>query len=235
MRLLPLARAAALLIASTVCGCFVDAANGAPEEPNSVQPIAYTDLIVRPQNRADFDFAKIDARARVASISSGALAFGVRVIDDDTHTVFRFSGTDLHPTVVVELSEEEPLHRVSSVFDSEENIQLDVFLVNQLPKNLAQMQGAAVTCMKDPPQPNEAAADFVTTNARYVIYRWTRLKPSKSPFCVAEVRAFSSVRREQIPPTFADNEIHFTNETKVDFSNKLGTIADPPSLNVVSP
>ena len=234
MRFLPVVLAATLLLVGMAVGPVTDA-RGASEENNSVQPSAYSTVVVRPSNTVDFDLAKWQAQARIVSVSSGALAFSVRLIDNDPQTSFRFSSDDLHPTVVVELSGQEPIHRVSAIFQADENATLDVYLLSQLPKNLGRLDGAPIACSVNPNHPNESAADFAATNARYVVFRWTRKKPTHTPFSVAEVNAFSSVRAEQIPPTFAENDIHFVNETKIDFSNKLGTLADPPSVNVVSP
>ena len=158
------------------------------------------------------------------------------MIDNDQRTVFRFSGHDLHPTIIVELAEREPIHRAGALFDSQENAKLDIYLLDQLPKNLGTLDGAQpLKCSINKIDTREAAADFEPTNARYIVYRWTREKKTKSPFQVAEVTALSSVAPEQIPPLFAENEMHFTSETGTDFSNKLGTLADPPSVAVVSP
>ena len=237
MRLLPLARAAALLSISIVCGLGLFAcAVSAAEKADSVEPGAYAALTVRPDNKVEFDLAKLESRARIVSVSSGAIAFGVRMIDNDPQTVFRFSGGDLHPTLILELANNEPLDRISSLFEAEKNVKLDVYLLNQLPKGIRNFEGAQLlNCIIDQGRPNQAAVDFQPANARYVIFRWTREKATRSPFCVAEVSVFSRVSADQIAPIFAENEIHFTNETTVDFSNQLGTMADPPVVSVVSP
>lgn len=234
MRLLPLARATALLVMSIVWGVFNRGVSAA-ETTDSVQPAAYATLTVRPDNKVQFDLAKLESRARIVSVSSGAIAFSVRLIDNDPKSVFRFSGTDLHPTLIVELANNEPLDRVSSLFEPEENVKLDVYLLNQLPKGIHNFEGAQfLNCIIDQGRPNQAAVDFQPTSARYVVFRWTREKATRSPFCVAEVSAFSRVSADQIAPIFVENEIRFTNESKIDFSNQLGVIADPPSVAVVS-
>lgn len=235
MRLLPLARATALLCASIGAGLTARVVPAA-EATDSIQAVAYNTVTVRPTSRVECDLAKLQARARVIWVSSGAIAFSVRAIDDDAKTVFRFSGSDLHPTLILELADSEPLDGVSALFDPEEGSKLEVFLTNQLPKQVDQSGvGQSLLCLTDPRNPNQSGAEFAATNARYVIFRWTRTKATKSPFGVAEVSVFSKVSSEHIQLPFAETEIHFTNESKVDFSNQLGTIADPPSIAVVSP
>jgi hypothetical protein len=235
MRLLPLAQGYALLIMSITTTALAEQVL-AGDQNTVFEPVVYATAAVRPDARVASDSAKLQARARIVYVSSGPIAFSVRMIDNDLRTVFRFSGRDLHPTIIVELAEHELLHRVSAVFDPEEKVKLDVYLINELPKNLGNLDGAQpLTCSIDQTPPVEAAADFAPANARYVVYRWTRDKATKSPFRVAEVSALSSVSPEQIPPAFAENEMHFPGETAIDFSNKLGTLADPPTIAVVSP
>jgi hypothetical protein len=235
MRLLPKSLSRVLLVTSIATVLFTKPALAA-ESTDAVQPVAYTTLTVPPNKAVEYDLAKLDARARIVYVSSGAIAFTVRMIDNDLKTGFRFPGHDLHPTIIVELAEHEPIHRVGAFFASEENTKLDVYLLDQLPKNLGNLDGAQpLNCSIGHADPREAAVDFEPTNVRYVVYRWTREKKTKSPFQVAEVSALSSVAPEKIPPVFAENEMHFTNETNIDFSNKLGTLADPPSVAVVSP
>jgi hypothetical protein len=235
MRLLPKSLGRALLVTS-IATVLVPKPALAAEPTDAVQPAAYTTLTVRPNKTVEYDLAKLQARGQIVYVSSGANAFAVRMIDNDRRTVFRFPGHDLHPTIIVELAEHEPIHRIGAVFDSEQNAKLDVYLINELPKNLGNLDGAQpLSCSIDQAHPNEAGIGFAPTNVRYVVYRWTREKKTKSPFQVAEVSALSSVAPEEIPPIFAESEIHFASETKIDLSNKLGTLADPPSVAVVSP
>jgi hypothetical protein len=220
---------------STAGGFFADAI-AASDETDSVQKTAHATVVVRPQHRVEFDLAKWQALGRIVYVSSGASAFGIRMIDSDSKTVFRFAGADLHPTVIVELAENKPVDGVAALFDRDENVKLDVYLLNQLPKGLANLSHEdSIKCSIDFGELARAGSDFAATTARYVVFRWTRAKPTKSPFCVAELSAFSGVRPNDIPPTLADNGIHFASETNVDISNKLGTLADPPSVKVVSP
>src|SRR5579864_709610 len=214
MRLLPKSLGRAVLAMSVAMALTTKPAL-ATEPTDAVQPIAYTALTVRPNNRVEYDLAKLDAKGRVTYVSSGANAFAVRLIDNDRRTVFRFPGRDLHPTIIVALAEHEPIHRVGAIFDPEQNAKLDVYLINELPKNLGNLDGAQpLSCPTDQAHPNEAGIDFAPTNTRYVVYRWTREKKTESPFQVAEVSALSSVAPEEIPPLFADSEVHFASETK---------------------
>ena len=235
MRLFPIVGAVGLLFSGLLGVPFSHAATVAADDTASIEPVVYAGLTIRPRT-VDFDLAKWQSRGRVVAVSSGAVGLGLRMIDNDSKTVFRFSGNDLHPTVVIELADNAPVHRVTALFEADENILLDAYLLNQLPKTLDKLGGAhLVNCTIDPGNPNQATADFEPINARYVVFRWTRLRTSKTPFCVAEVDAFSSVRAETIPPIFAENDVHITGETSIDFSNKLGVLADPPSVNEVSP
>src|SRR5436305_15113798 len=80
----------------------------------------------------EFDWAKLQARARIAYTSSGPKILRSRMIDDDLQTEFRFSESDNAPLVILELSQSAQLHRVSTVFKAEDT-RVDVILMNKLP------------------------------------------------------------------------------------------------------
>jgi hypothetical protein len=63
-----------------------------------------------------FGLAELYASSRIVYISSGAPGFAPRMIDENPETAFRFSATDPHPTVVVELTAEERSHRVTVLY-----------------------------------------------------------------------------------------------------------------------
>lgn len=231
MSLFSIARAAALLLTSTAW--IVSSDTTLAESNDSAQAPAYTPVVVRPQTDLEYDVAKWQSQARVVSVSSGAIAFSLRLIDSDAKTFYRFAGNDLHPTVVVELPSQEPVDRVSAIFQKDENTKLDVYLLANLPEHFDRMSDAPIACTVDPAHPDEAGAVISTMNARYAVFRWTRSKSTQKPFSVAEVSVFGRVRPDQLPLPLAD--VHFSNETKVDFSNKLGALADPPSVNPISP
>src|SRR4029077_1858554 len=98
-------------------------------------------VMVRGADVREFDWAKLQARARIAYTSSGPKTLSARMIDNDLQTVFRFSESDKSPTVIVELAKSTQLHRVSAVFRAED-ARLDVFLLNELPKDIADLQFA---------------------------------------------------------------------------------------------
>ena len=73
---------------------------------------AWSDRI---EDTLNFNFANLYAKAQVVFVSSGPPAEAKRMIDDDTTTAFQFAPSDPRPTVVVELSGGERLHRVALV------------------------------------------------------------------------------------------------------------------------
>jgi len=61
-------------------------------------------VMVRSSEFREFDCAKLEAKARVAYVSSGPGTQSGRMIDKDLQTAFRFSASNTSPTVIVELS-----------------------------------------------------------------------------------------------------------------------------------
>ncbi len=221
MRHLPADRC--YLVAAIILACLLLRipcvfGTGPTETPNDV---VHTTLSVRPEGTADLDLAKLYAGARVVYVSSGAIAFAARMIDD-TRRAFRFSGSDLHPTAIIELAQSQQLHRVSVAYPTK-GTRLDVYLLNELPKHggdlLAQKPIASIV---DPPDRGETAVDLAPTLARYVALQWTRNKATSEPFEVAGISALSVVPREQNPAAFAD-------------LSKLTPPTDPPTIPSVSP
>ncbi|HXX41349.1 MAG TPA: hypothetical protein VEI58_03690 [Chthoniobacterales bacterium] len=203
---------------------------------DTTQPVAYRTITVKPDNGVEFDLSKLRARARVVYVSSGAIAFTGRMIDDDLRTVFHFSGADLHPTAIVELARSESVHHVDSVFNAEDNAKLDVYLLSVLPKQPGDLSGGIpLACSIDQTDVARAAIDFAPTSARYVAFRWTRVKSSEVPFNVADVSVLASLPEDRLPFVFPQAEVHLLGETGPDFSNKLGTLADPPTISTISP
>ena len=156
------------------------------------KPAAVFSSTVAASDAPELDLAKLHARARVIYVSSGAQAYTVRMIDSDTRTAFRFSGSDLYPTVIVELAHNEKLHRVSAAFPAEAT-RLDVYLTNQLPKDRGDFRFLKpVASVVDFDGDGKAVADFAPQDARYVALRWTRRSGSQ-PFKVTEISAFGGV------------------------------------------
>jgi len=182
--------------------------------------VVHTTLSVRPDGTVDLDWTKLYARARVVYVSSGAIAFAARVIDGDVRTAFRFSGSDLHPTVIIELAQSQQLHRVSAAYQTR-GARLDVYLLNELPKDPDDLR--ALEPIGSIADGNQTAVGFAATGARYVALRWTREQSDNGPFKVSEISAFGVVPQEQVALVLPD------------FSNTLETPVDVPTIRSVSP
>jgi hypothetical protein len=197
----------------------------------------------RLEDVVNFNFANIYASARVVFVSSGAGATAHRMIDDDTTTGFTFAPSDSRPTAIIELAGIERLHRVSTLHKMQAGT-LDVYVMNKLAADPADLSEAKLIASVDDNDGNgKAAVEFNPRGARYVAFRWTPAEPNRTEgFQVAEVNAFgdaplSFLTTTEAPELFATNESlpPITGETSTDFSNKLGTLADPPVLAQVSP
>jgi hypothetical protein len=186
------------------------------------------------KNTLNFNVANQYARARVAYVSSGVRSLSGRMIDDDAATAFRFSESDRHPTIILELAETCPVRRVSAVYQSGAD-QFDVYLLNELPNDPANLRDTKpVGSIK--PVGGGAAVDFDIKNAHYVALRWTREKTRMGSFEVSEVGAFGIASvcvldLEQVPTTLATTGLQLPGESGLDFSNSLGTLADPPVMS----
>ena len=197
----------------------------------------------RIEDMLNFNFANLYAKGRVVFVSSGAFVAAQRMIDDDTMSAFRFAASDPHPTVIVELAEWERLHRVSALYKMQAG-QLDVYLLNELGENPGDLSGAKyVSSVTDRNAEGKAAVNFSPQGARYVALRWTSSKPEDTHgFEVAEINAFGDMPLAMlntiaVPDIYASNStaMHFPGESGPDFSNSLGTLANPPVLPIVSP
>jgi hypothetical protein len=186
----------------------------------------------RLEDMLNFNFANLYARARVVFVSSGAKEFARRMIDDDAVTSFQFAPADPHPTVVVELAENERLHRVSTLYKMQAG-RMDVFLLQELGANPGDLSGLTpVASVTDEIGGGKAAVDFDPAGARYVALRWTPAeKSSRKSFEVAEVSAFGDMplamlSTSEMPDIYADNSLGLMSPPLV---------TQPPVLPVVSP
>jgi hypothetical protein len=191
----------------------------------------------------NFNFANSYARAHVVYVSSGSPLSAKRMIDDDTVTSFHFSKTDPHPTVIVELADREQLHRVSALYKMQAG-RLDVYLADELLNDPGDLRDLTPIASVTDPGNGKAAVNFNPHSARYVALRWT---PDSSQnynddFELAEINAFGDVplsilQTTEGGPLYASNSYlqPTPGESGPDFSNKLGTLADPPSISEVSP
>jgi len=146
------------------------------------------------------------------------------MIDNDLQTAFQFSDSDKSPTVIVELAKNAQLHRVSTVFKAED-ARLDLILLKELPKDLADLQFAKpdASILDLPDERGMVTVDFSVSSARYVVLRWKRNK-WREPFTVAEISAFSNEPADLI----SDMQV---------IANESPTFAatEPPPIPVVSP
>jgi hypothetical protein len=190
----------------------------------------------------NFNFANSYAHAHVVYVSSGSPLAAKRMIDDDTVTSFNFSKTDPHPTVIVELVDREQLHRVSALYKMQVG-RLDVFLANELPNDPGDLHDLTPIASVTDPGNGKAAVNFNPHGARYVALRWTPDSSQKSNdnFELAEINAFGdvplSILQTTGTPLYASNSSMppTPGEGGPDFSNRLGTLADPPSISEISP
>ncbi len=137
------------------------------------------------------DMAKAQAGGQVAFVTSGQRPAVFHAIDDDRRTIFRFSESDAHPTLIIKLNETRPVSRVSLV-PASETLQVNVYLLNELPQKASDLDALKpLTSIVNLVVGREAAAEFAPQNARYVALRWIVAGPSAGPVKVAEVSAFA--------------------------------------------
>ena len=190
----------------------------------------------------NFNFANSYAHAHVVYVSSGSPLSAKRMIDDDTVTSFNFSKTDPHPTVIVELADREQLHRISALYKMQSG-RLDVYLANELTDDPGDLRDLTPIATVTDPGNGKAAVNFNPHGARYVALRWTPDSSQKSNdnFELAEINAFGdvplSILQTTGTPLYASNSSMppTPGEGGPDFSNRLGTLADPPSISEISP
>jgi hypothetical protein len=215
--------------------------HGFAQRSNTGIRTASTFATRRLEDMLNFNFANVYARARVVFVSSGVSETARRMIDDDTTTAFRFAASDPNPTTVVELADTERLHRVSALYKMQDG-RMDVYLLNKLASDPSDLRGGKlVASVADQSGSGKAAVQFDPQGARYVAFRWTPAAGAiGNGFEVAEVNAFGDMPLALLntyaaPELYASNELDFPTDRGVDFSNKLGTLADPPVLQQVSP
>ena len=193
--------------------------------PEATEITAAARVTVRGSEVREFDWAKSQARARIAYTSSGPRTSSGRMIDNDLQTLFQFSESDQSPTVIIELAKSTELHRVSAVFKAED-AELGVYLLNEFPKNPSDLGFAKpdASIVSLPNQHGMATLDVSVSSARYVVLRWKR-KRSDEPFSVAEISAFSNAPADLV----SDGDPHL--------ADNAHTFAAPelPQVGVVSP
>ena len=207
---------------TVLLACALTATRGfsAPESTDTTA----TRVTVRGTEVREFDWAKQRARARIAYVSSGPKTLDTRMIDNDLQTSFQFSESDKSPMVIVQLSKTAQLHKVSTVFKAED-VQLDVIMLDKLPKDLNDLQFAKadVSRVDLPDERGLITADFAVNSARYVVFRWKRNK-SQDPFTVAEISAFSNEPSDWT----SDADVHLADNSKTFITTA------PPTVGVIS-
>jgi hypothetical protein len=183
---------------------------------------------------AEFDWAKAKAGARVVLVSPGAKAFDAWTTDDESQTIFRFSASDPHPTVIIELAKTQSLHRVNASFQAK-NAQLDIFLLNEVPKNVGDLGFVKpFASSNDSATSGKTTFSFAPSSAHYVALRWT-LQDSGKTFEVSNISAFSTEQTQ--PPTilFAGGQALFSADGTHDSGSESGAPLEPPVIAAVSP
>jgi hypothetical protein len=199
----------------------------------------------RPADRVNFNFANAYARAHVRFVSSGVVVDSGKMIDDDPITAYTFSFSDPHPTVVVELSAVQRLHRVSAIYDMHAG-RLDVYALNKLTGDVENFDGLKpIASVVDHAGEGKASVDFNPQGAHYIALRWTpeNSRAQHESFRIAEINAFGNVPLAlldmNMPPQLFANSGGFSTgrpgDGAPDLSNTLGTLAVPPTLPPVSP
>jgi hypothetical protein len=145
---------------------FADRQRGAVRVTNSAATRRLEDML-------NFNFANLYAQAHIVFVSSGIKENARRMIDDNVVTAFEFAPADPHPTVIVELSDRERLHRVSAVYKMEKG-RMDVFLLHDLGTDPGDLSAASpIASTTDTDGDGKSAVDFDPHGARYVALRWT--------------------------------------------------------------
>jgi hypothetical protein len=176
-------------------------------------------------NGDEVDLAKAQTGADIVFISSGMRAAVLRAIDDDRRTVFQFAESDPHPTLVVRLFGNNPIHRVSVVAGSETE-KVDVYLLGQIPRDASELNKInPIGSIVDLAVAKESALEFAPQIAHYVALRWTFSKnPPQRAIALAELSAFGQggVDANAITLAAADPP-------------PPDPVQDPPVIHTVSP
>ncbi len=199
---------------------------------------AHLAVVTHLQDTLNFNLANQYAFGRVAYVSSSGSSSPSRMIDDDASTSFSFAPNDPQPTIVVGLASHQKLHRISAL-SAISDARVEVYLLDRLeadPSDLshARLVGSTTISGTD----DTLAIDFEPQAANYVALRWYPKHPHNQTATVAEVCAFGSVPLSVVdlaeqPDLLADASR--PGESSNDFSNSLGTLANPPEVNPVSP
>jgi hypothetical protein len=123
------------------------------------------------EDKLNFNFADLYAKAQIVQISSGSTASAKRVRDSEAG--YRFSADDPQPTVVVELAENQRPRRVSALYKMQAAGRLDVFLLKEMVTSSRDLKDLKPVASMTDEGEGKAAVDFDAHGARYVALRWT--------------------------------------------------------------
>jgi hypothetical protein len=135
------------------------------------------------------------------------------------------------------------LHRISAIYDMQPG-RLDVYALDKACGDAGELDGLhPIASAVDREGNGKASVEFNPQGARYIALRWTPAGNTATAFHVAEINAFGNVPLAEISAAepaqlFASNNIGgapLPGEGPPDFSNTLGTLADPPAVPPVSP
>lgn len=202
--------------------------------------LAALTLVTHLSDTLNFNYANQYAFGRVIYVSSSASgpSSASRMIDDDASTFFSFAPNDPQPTIVVGLANQQKLHRITAL-SKISDARVEVYLLDRLesdPSDLshAKLVGSTTTNAGD----DTLGVNFDPQAAHYVALRWYPKHPHNQTAEIAEICAFGSVPLSVVdlgeqPDLFADAAK--PGEGSQDFSNSLGTLANPPQVDPVSP
>lgn len=149
-----------------------------------------------PSNQGPFgldeiDLAKTQSGGQIVFVSSGKRLVKFQSIDNNPRTIFQFSTSDPRPTVIVKLTENKPIHRVSVVPGSDSQ-KVDVYLLDQLPRDMSKLDEIEpIGSISGLVVGKEASVDFPPKGASYVALRWTLAPTAAGPLKIAEIGAFT--------------------------------------------
>jgi hypothetical protein len=195
-------------------------------------------LVTHLDDTLNFNYANRYARGRVVYVSSLGPTSPSTMIDDDASTFFAFSPDDQNPTMVVALASKQKLHRISALSEVSD-ARVEVYLLDEIgsdPADLSRARRVGTFHLKT--GDNTLALNFEPQSARYVALRWIPNHPHQQPISIAEVSAFGTVPLSVVDlgaeaDLFAD--LSKPGEGGQDFSNSLGTLANPPTVQPISP
>ncbi len=195
-------------------------------------------LVTHLEDTLNFNYANQYAHGRIVYVSSTGANSPLCMIDDDASTSFSFSADDPHPTVIVALSKREMLHRVSALTGMPDG-RVDVYLLDELSTDPADLsRGRLIGSVTGRNADGKVALDFNAQKARYIAFRWSLDKKPTHEVTIAEIGVFGTVPMTIVNLTEDPNlyaELSRPGESSQDFSNSLGTLANPPQIAPVSP